>query len=217
MAVTNGCCDQDKIRILERYRLYPVVHTVLLPGRSLTCCCGQPITGEFYQFDVIDHAGNILNALFASSSCAQNLLRLSQTHGTHPIIPLPLFDPMHHPENTVMDEPDALEHSLPRHPLNTEVENAIYLTLMCRDSPAEQRHFFSQLLGRIRQNPGYPIRDWEIRAMNTAMSKDGKCLTTMLEDQQEKSLGFKRFAFPEMRAALQREAARTGLRIHCNL
>jgi hypothetical protein len=217
MAITNGRNEQDKVRILERYRLYPLIHTILLHGRSITCCCGEPINDEFYQFDVIDHSGNILNTLFASSTCAQTFLRLSQTYGTQPILPLPLFDPMEQVQDGVSEELDIEEQSLPMHPLNVEVEKAIYLTLMSRDSPPEQRHFFSHLLNRIRRNPAYPINDWEVKAMNEAISKDGKCLTAMLDDQRQKHSGLKHFTFPEMRAALQREAARTGLRIHCNM
>jgi hypothetical protein len=217
MAITHGVCEEDKIRILEHYRLYPVIHTVLLPDRSLTCCCGKPISGEFYQFDVIDNAGNVLNALFASAECARSLLRLSENHGAQPIMPLPLFDPMQATEGTEGNEPVTLEHDSATHPLNTEVEHAIYLKLMSRDSSVDQRVFFSNLLKRIRQNPTYPVMDWEIKAMNTVISKDGKCLTSMLNELQEKHMGFRRFSFPEMRAALQREGARTGLRIHCNL
>jgi hypothetical protein len=217
MAITNGCDEQKKIHLLAQYRLYPVVHTVLLQGRSITCCCGQPITDEFYQFDAIDQAGNILNVLFASAACAQDLLRLSQTHGSGAVTLLPLFNPMGRVHSEFFDEPAMREHVVPRHPLNAEVEEAIYLTLMCEDSSPQQRRVFTELLDRIRRNPARPVMDWEVKSMNTAISKDGKCLAAMLTAQREKNAGLKHYTFPEISAALKREAARTGLRIHCNL
>lgn len=217
MTITNGRDEQSKIHILEQYHLYPVIHTVLLQGRSMTCCCGQPITDEFYQFDAVDHAGNVLNVLFASVTCAQTLSRLSQTHGLEPIVLLPLFNPMQHPHGEVSDEWGMHEHSVPRHPLNAEVEEAIFLTLICEDSPPQQRHVFSQLLNRIRHNPTFPIMDWEVKSINSTISKGGKCLNAMLNAQREKNADLKHYAFPEMSAALKREEARTGLRIHCEL
>ncbi|RUL65973.1 hypothetical protein EKH79_04545 [Dyella dinghuensis] len=217
MPITYGCDEQKKIHLLTQYRLYPVVHTVLLRGRSITCCCGQAITGEFYQFDAIDLAGNILNVLFASDACAQDLLRLSQTHGSGPITLLPLFNPMQQMHREIHDESVVQEHSSRRHPLNAEVEEAIYLAVMCEDWPPQQRRVFTELLDRIRRNPTQPVMDWEVKTMNTAISKGGKCLAAMLNVQRERNAGLKHYAFPEISAALKREAARTGLRIHCNL
>jgi hypothetical protein len=217
MAITYGCDEQRKIHLLAQYRLYPVVHAVLLQGRSITCCCGQPITDEFYQFDAIDRGGNILNVLFASATCAQDLLRLSRAHGSGPITLLPVFSPMQHLQGEIRDEWTAQEHSSRRHPLNTEVEEAIYLALTCQDSSPQQRRVFTELLDRIRRNPTQPVMDWEVKTMNTAISKGDKCLAAMLSAQREKNAGLKHYTFPEISAALKREAARTGLRIHCNL
>ena len=217
MPITYGCDEQKKIHLLAQYRLYPVVHTVLLQGRSITCCCGQPITDEFYQFDAIDLAGNILNVLFASDACAQELLRLSQTHGFGPIALLPLFNPMQHVHSGIRDELATQGPSSRRHPLNAEVVEAIYLALMCEDWAAQQRRVFTELLDRIRRNPSRPVLDWEVKAMNTAISKDGKCLAMMLNIQREKNARLRHYAFAEISAALKREAARTGLRIHGNL
>jgi hypothetical protein len=217
MAITNELDEQNKIHLLNQYRLYPVIHTVLLQGRSITCCCGQPITDEFYQFDAIDHGGNVLNVLFASATCAQTLLRLSQTYSAEPIAPLPLFNPMQRLYSEVGDESERQGHSLPRHPLNAEVEESIYLTLMCEDASPQQRRVFTELLDRIRRHPTRPIMDWEVKAMNTAISKGGKCLTGILNAQREKNAGLGHYTFPEICAVLKREAARTGLRIHSNL
>jgi hypothetical protein len=217
MAVTYACDEENKIRILEQYRLHPVVHTVLLHGRSITCCCGQPITDEFYQFDTVDLAGNVLNVLFASPQCAQALFRLSQTHGPEPIALLPLFNPMQQPHGEVGDQSGTPEHCAPRHPLNAEIEDSIYLALTCEDASLQQRRIFTQLLNRIRRNPSLPIMDWEVRDLNAILSKDGKCLTAMVNRQRAKNAGLKHYTFPEISAALKREAARSGLRIHCNL
>jgi hypothetical protein len=217
MAVTYACDEKIKIRILDQYRLHPVVHTVLLQGRSITCCCGQPITGEFYQFDAVDHAGNVLNVLFASAKCAETLSRLSHEHGSEPLVLLPLFNPMEQPHGEVRDHSGVREHSPPRHPLNAEVEESIYLALTCEDSSPQQRRIFTQLLNRIRRSPTFPILDWEVKVLNAAVSKDGKCLTGMLNAQREKNPGLKHYTFPEISAALKRESARTGLRIHCNV
>lgn len=217
MPITCGCDEQKKIHLLAQYRLYPVAHTVLLQGRSITCCCGQPITDEFYQFDAIDQGGNILNVLFASATCAQDLLRLSQTQGSGPITLLPLFNPMQQIHSEIRDESVAQEHSSRRHPLNAEVEEAIYLALMCEDWTPQQRRVFTELLDRIRRNPTQPVMDWEVKTMNTAISRDGKCLAAMLNALREKNAGLKYYTFPEISAALKRETARTGLRIHCNL
>jgi hypothetical protein len=59
--------------------------------------------------------------------------------------------------------------------------------------------------------------DWEVKSINSTISKGGKCLPAMLDDQREKNPELRHYTFPEISAALKREAARTGLRIHCNL
>jgi hypothetical protein len=217
MAITNGCGDQNKIHILDKYYLYPVIHAVLLHGRSITCCCGQPIVGEFYQFDAIDQGGNVLNVLFASATCARTLLRLSQIHGPQPIVLLPLFSPLQYRADDMRGELEAEENRLSKHPLNAEIEEAIYLTLTCGDASPLQRRVFAQTLNRIRLNPTWPIMDWEVKSINSTISKGGKCLPAMLDDQRRENPDLKHYTFPEISAVLKREAARTGLRIHCNL
>ena len=109
------------------------MHTILLNGRSVLCCCGEPIADEYYQFEAIDHAGNVVNLLYAEHDCAQRLLRLSQASGVAPITLLPLFNPLKPLE---VDDRHRLESE--RHgddatvsPLAVELEQAIYLTLLC--------------------------------------------------------------------------------------
>src|ERR1700722_11014473 len=95
MAMANGRGDENKIRILSEYGLRPVMHTVLLNGQSLTCCCGLPVTDRFYQFDLVSHfSGRVVNTLYAGEECAERFLLLSQTLGSSRITPLALFDPL---------------------------------------------------------------------------------------------------------------------------
>lgn len=217
MAITNGYGEQNKICLLAKYRLYPVMHAVLLQGRSMTCCCGQPIVDEFYQFDAIDRAGHVLNVLFASNACTNEFARLSLENGFEPITLLPLFNPTQHLHDERRAGSGMQEHSVEKHPLNAEVEEAIYLALMCEETSPYQRRFFTNLLVRMRRNPACPIMDWEIKAMNASLSKGGKCMATVLDAQRQANPELKHYTFPEISAALRREAARTGLRIHCNL
>ena len=218
MAITNGRGDDNKVRILEQYCLHPVMHTLLLNGRSITCCCGQPVTDAFYQFDALDHAGNVVSLLYAGDACAETFLRLSEVSGAAPITPLPIFNPL----QSINDGGDhglgsaQCGNNVAADPLNAELERAIYLTLLCWGSRPRPEAVFSQLLDRMRQHPDRPPMDWEVRAVNTAIGKSGRTLTAMLAELRVPNEKLRHYIFPQLEMVLGREAARTGLRIHNN-
>lgn len=220
MAMGNGCGDESKIQILSENALRPLMHSVLLNGQSLTCCCGLPITDRFYQFDVVSpFGGRVVNSLYAGEECAERFLLLSRTLGSSRIPPLALFDPLQVAPGTgqgVRDDGPP-ENGAPMAPINAEAERAIYLTLMCRGVLPAPEGVFSVLLRKIRANPDRPLMDWEIRAMNTEIGNDGHTLAAALAKLREDNPLLRHFTFPEMAAALRREAARTGLRIHSYL
>jgi hypothetical protein len=217
MAIAVGRGDENKIKILGQYGLRPVMHSTLLNGQSLTCCCGLPVADRFYQFDVLSPAsGRVVNTLYAGEECAERFLSLSQTSGSLRITPLALFDPLQiDPEaGHGMRDAGLPESSAPMAPINAEIEQAIYLTLMCCGSIPAPEGVFSVLLRKIRANPGRPSMDWEIRAVNTKIGNGGHTLTAMQAKLREDNKPLRHYTFPEMAAALRREAARTGLRIH---
>jgi hypothetical protein len=219
MAITNGRGDENKIHILSQYGLHPLMHSVLLNGHSITCCCGLPVTDRFYQFDVVAPAsGQVVNTLYAEEECAERFLLLSQTSGSSRITPLALFDPLQVTPGADHGVHDAgsPENNAPLAPINAEVEQAIYLALICGVTPVPE-NVFSAFLRKIRTRPGRALTDWEVRAVNTAIGNGGHTLTTMLAKLREDNKPLKHYTFPEMAAALRREAARTGLRIHSYL
>jgi hypothetical protein len=218
MTISNGHGDENKVRILNQYRLRPAMHTILLQGRSVMCCCGQPVTEEFYQFDAVDHAGNVVNLLYAGDDCAQTLLRLSETTGAATIRPLPLFNPLQplNVDGYHEIEPGRRGNDVDVNPLNAELEQAIYLTLLCWEAIPRPSVVFSQLLDRIHQHPDRPLMDWEVRTVNTIICKSGHTLTAMLAELRTTNETLRHYTFPQLEAALGREAARTGLRIHNN-
>jgi hypothetical protein len=220
MAMGNGRDDENKIQILSQYGLRPLMHGVLLNGQSLTCCCGAPVTDRFYQFDVVSPvSGRVVNTLYAGEACAERFLSLSQASGPSPITPLALFDPWQVSPATGHGMADAglPENGAPMAPINAEVEQAIYLTLMCCGALPEPEDVFSVLLRKIRANPGRPLMDCEVRAVNSKIGNDGRTLDAMLAKLREDNTSLRRYTFPEMASALRREAARTGLRIHSYL
>jgi hypothetical protein len=217
MPIANGHGDENKSQILGRYHLCPVMHSVLLNGQSLTCCCGKPITGRFYQFDVFSpFSGRVVNILYAGEDCAEKFFKLSQTLGSKRIAPLALFDLLQADVEAGREPDDA---RLPEKgtfvaPINAEVEQAIYLTLMSCSAPPSPGRVFSDVLKKIRAHPDRPLTDWEVRAVNTRIGNDGQSLATVLAKLRADNPTLRHFAFPEMTAALRREAAHTGLRIH---
>ena len=220
MAIANGRGDENKIHILSQYGLRPVMHSVLLNGQSIVCCCGLSIKDRFYQFDVVSPvSGRVLDTLYAGEECSERFLLLSQTSGSSRITPLALFDPLQVAPGTCDGVHDAglPEDITPMAPINAEVEQAIFLTLMCCGTLPAPEGVFSVLLRKIRANPGRPLLDWEVRTVNTKIGNEGHTLTAMLAKLREANQSLKHYTFPEMAAALRREAARTGLRIHSYL
>lgn len=220
MMIASGRGDENKIDILSQYDLHPVMHSILPSGHSITCCCGLPVKDSFYQFDVVSPGcGRVVNTLYAGEACAERFLLLSQRFGSSRITPLPLFDPFQVAPTATHTARDAglSEDTTPMPPINVEAEQAIHLTLICRGAAHAPDSVFTDFLRRIRANPGRPLADWEVRAVNTAVGNGGHTLTYMLAKMGEDHPPLKRFSFPEMTAALRREAARTGLRIHSYL
>jgi hypothetical protein len=220
MAITNGRGDENKIRILSQYGLRPVMHSVLLNGQCITCCCGLPVTDRFYQFDVVNPvSGRVVDILYAGEECAGRFLLLSRSSSSSPIPPLALFDPLQGAAETGYGAQGAglPKNGAPMAPINAEVEQAICLTLMCYGRLPVPEGAFSILLRKIRANPDRPLLDWEIRTVNTKIGNEGHTLTAMLANLREANQSLKQYAVPEMAAALRREAASSGLRIHSYL
>jgi hypothetical protein len=215
MPITHGRGDESKKKILETYKLQAVMHAPLLNGKAIQCVCNDKVTGNFYQFDALDpDTGKTVDTLYAGESCARKLLELSATHGKAPITPIPLFNPLHvlrerngggHGGGNAAENQDGAKKT---HPLNVEVEQAIYLTLLCWGELPTPGQAFSDILAEIRRRPDRPLLDMRVRSVNTAIGNKrskGLTLTQMLAVERANNPNLKHYAFPLMTAALKRE------------
>lgn len=213
MLITNGPGDDKKREILHQYRLTPVMHTRLLQGMALRCCCGRPLEDRYYQFDATERStGKTVAILYAGDKgCAARFFDLSEELAAalsdKPMTPLPFFDPLRgEPEEAVSGgRGNGESHGRGgMHPLNKEVVCAINLTLMCWGAFIHPGSLFSKLLEQIRQLPDRPLYDWKVKAVNTAISKGCRRLSTMLDEKRSQNPRLRRFEFPLMEACLQR-------------
>lgn len=211
MLITNGLGDDNKKRILRQYRLVPVMHTRPLNGKTLRCCCGRPVKDRYYQFDAVDRtADKAVGVAYAGDHCADRFIDLSnelaQELGEARIPSLPFFDPLE-------GEPRVAEGGgrgngsgqarVAMDPLNVEVMRAINLTLICWDTAPRPGSLFSQRLEEIHRFPDRPVYDWKVKLVNTAISKGGRRLSTMLETLRQTNPTLRHFEFPLMEAALR--------------
>lgn len=227
MPITNGRGDDKKKQILAKYKFRAAMHAPLLNGKSIRCVCGDEVTGNFYQFDAMDpHTDKVVDTLYAGSGCASKLIEFSHSHGISPILPIPLFNPLHvlrdrigggHGAGGRADDESA---AVKMHPLNVEIERAIYLTLLCWGELPTPGQAFSEILAEIRQRPERPLLDMRVRSVNTAISNkrsEGLSLTQMLAKERANNPSLKHYAFPLMTEALKREEAKKGQDFPCNL
>ncbi|UOF13246.1 hypothetical protein IEQ11_15995 [Lysobacter capsici] len=92
--VTDRRGNERKEIWLKESELVPILHTRLLHGDRLTCCCGDLLTTNYYRFDVRSRStGNSTNIAYAGDGCSAKLIELSGQIG-RPISKLRLFDPL---------------------------------------------------------------------------------------------------------------------------
>jgi hypothetical protein len=92
MAIRGGRGDENKAQIRQEWELVPILHTRLLSGQEIICCCGDKVTTTYYRFDAKNRSDGKQDVLFAADGCARKLLGIAPT-----IAPLPLFDPLQAP------------------------------------------------------------------------------------------------------------------------
>jgi hypothetical protein len=231
MPITDGRGDDKKKKILEKYKFRAAMHAPLLNGKAIRCVCGDQVTGNFYQFDVIDPSTNkIVDTLYAGAGgngCANKLMELSQHHGISPISSIPLFNPLHvhriaigGNRGAARDAVGPYDPPIAMAPLNVEIEQAILLTLLCWGELLAPGQAFSEILAEIRQHPERPVLDMRIRSVNTAIGSKrsgGKTLTQMLDAARQSNANLRHYTFPLMREALQREGERLQKAFPSNL
>lgn len=132
MAIGNGRGDENKERIRREWDLVPVMHTRLLNGQSIKCCCEVGVTTTYYRFDGTHRISGKHDVLFAhAQGCARKLMGIAPT-----IAPIPLFNPlqaapMAHGARGGGGGGDGTR----MHPFNRELYEAIHLLLMCWGRP----------------------------------------------------------------------------------
>lgn len=204
--VTNMLGDSRKRRWLEESELVPILHTCLLNGDQLTCCCSRPIQTNYYQFDVRSlRSGKSTHVAYAGDGCADRLLKLS-AEMARPITPLRLFSPFAAParerqggngaENLHGGEMPAWA------PLNRELNDALSLfALIWRVTPGK---VLLDVRARIEADPATPYVPGAL-SVNTIIRKfggDRRTLTDRLNALRADNPGLRQFPFPHLRRVL---------------
>lgn len=204
--VTDRRGPQRKRLWLEGADLLPVLHTRLLAGAQLTCCCGDPLTTDFYRFDVRSRTtGSNTHVAFAGTGCTRSLFAISQEIG-RPIAPMRLFDPF---AGSVRKNPGARDagaaatDGVAWAALNRELSDAMNLFALVWDV----------LPGKILQDirariETYPERPYEagVLSLNTIIGKfggDRRSLTLRLDDLRVGNPELRQFPLKRMREVLE--------------
>lgn len=198
MAIGNGRGLGNKRRIRAEWDLVPMLHTRLLNGHPVTCCCGEPVTGKYYRFDATHRSTGRGDVLFAGAGCSRDLLQVAPA-----ISPLPLFDPLQ-PAGASHARRGGNGNGTPgMDPFNAELYAVIHLILMCWGRPPTNEGALSKILAEIRQAPTQALPAWTAKSVNTAIGKGRRSLTAMLAALPQQNPPLRQFLFPRLTATLQ--------------
>ena len=200
MAIGNGRGDENKERIRREWDLVPVLHTRLLNGQSIKCCCEVGVTTTYYRFDGTHRISGKCDVLFAhAQGCARKLMGIAPT-----IAPIPLFNPL---------QATPLAHGARgggaggdgarMHPFNRELYEVIHLLLMCWGLPPASGGPLVDILDEIRRAPDVALPLWKAKSVNSVVEKGQRTLTAMLQALPPQNPPMRAFDFPLMHEALE--------------
>ena len=201
MAIANGHGDDNKERIRREWDLLPVLHTRLLNGQSIQCCCGRSVKTTYYRFDATHRVSGKRDVLFAhAQGCARKLMVLPPT-----IASIPLFNPLQAapmaqgPRGGGAGGGDGAG----MHPFNRELYEAIHLLLMCWGRPPASGGPLVEILDEIRHAPEVALPHWKAKSVNSVIEKGQRTLTAMLQALPPQHPPMRVFDFPLMYRALE--------------
>jgi len=200
MPIGDGRGDAKRRRIRETWELIPVLHTRLLNGQQIQCCCGDPVTSTYYRFDAKHRITGKQDVLLAhDDGCAKKLLEIAPA-----IDPIPLFDPLQaaaarRPRRGAAGNGG---HGPAMDAFNVELYDAIHLLLMCWGRPPTSGGPLSTILAEIRRAPDRPRPDRDAKSVNSVIKSGKRTLTAMLQALPPQHPPMRHFDFPHMREAL---------------
>jgi hypothetical protein len=179
-----------------------VQHTRLLAGGQLRCCCGDPVTTNYYRFDLLDPAtGTATGSIIAGEACAQKLIDLSHEAG-QPITPLRLFNPFHTPVRDGDGGRGGEGDRIAWAPFNRELFEAINVAFLAMNIPPGS--VLSKLLEKIEAAPaGVDVS--MAKSLNTIIGKFGGARVTLTQRLNELRVAnptLREYPFVRLRAAL---------------
>ena len=201
MPIGNGRGDAKKDRLRREWELVPVMHTRLLNGHTITCCCGDEVTTNYYRFDATHRVSGMRDVLYAhADGCARKLMEIAPA-----IASIPLFNPL-----------QAVPQARPQRggggvggggrgmdPFNAELYAAIHLMLMCWGRPPTNGGPLVSILDKIRDAPDQPLPPGAAKSVNTVIGSGQRTLTAMLQALPVQNPTLRTFDFPLMREALE--------------
>lgn len=206
MAIGNGRGDENKERIRREWDFLPVLHTHLLNGQSIQCCCERSVTTTYYRFDATHRISGKRDVLFAhAQGCARKLMGIAPT-----IAPIPLFNPLQ--AAPAAQGPrgggaggDGAGAGARMHPFNRELYEAIHLLLMCWGQQQASGGPLVEILDEIRRAPEAALPHWKAKSVNTVIEKgkSKQTLTAMLQALPPQNPPMRVFDFPLMHRALE--------------
>lgn len=199
MAIKGGRGDENKAQIRQEWELVPILHTRLLNGQEIICCCGDKVTTTYYRFDAKNRISGKQDVLFAADGCARKLLGIAPA-----IAPLPLFDPLQAaPARRNRGAGGGGTNGPVMHPFNRELYEAIHLLLMCWRQNPKPGGALASILTEIRLAPDQPLPANAAKSVNSVIKSGRRTLTAMLQAVQPQNPPLRAFNFPRMRQALR--------------
>ena len=198
---------QRKRHWLEGADLLPMLHTRLLNGAELTCCCGDRLTTDYHRFDVRSRiTGAITHVAFAGTGCARSLFSVAQEIG-RPIEPMRLFDPFTGPPRKNQGGHDgnaaASADRVAWAVLNRELSDAMNLFALIWDVLPGK--VLQEIRTRIEADPSRPY-EAGVQALNTIIGKFGghrRSLTQRLDELRAGNPELRQFPLTRMREVLR--------------
>lgn len=198
MAIRGGRGDENKAQIRQEWELVPILHTRLLNGQEIICCCGDKVTTTYYRFDAKNRISGKQDVLFAADGCARKLLGIAPA-----ITPLPLFDPLQAaPVRHNRGAGGGGANGPVMHPFNRELYEAICLLLMCWRQNPKPGGALASILTKIRLAPDQPLPANAAKSVNSVIKSGRRTLTAMLQAVPPQNPPLRAFNFPQMRQAL---------------
>lgn len=205
MAIGNGRGDENKERIRREWDLQPVLHTRLLNGQTIECCCELSVTTTYYRFDATHRISGKRDVLFAhAQGCARKLMGIAPA-----IAPIPLFNPLQAAPVAQGARGGGGDGDGTRmHPFNRELYEAIHLLLMCWGRPPASGGPLVEILDEIRRAPDVALPPWKAKSVNSIIEKGQRTLTAMLHALPPQNPPMRGFDFPLMHRALEAHRGR---------